>query len=97
MRLHARFAIISALLLGCAGFCQLANSQTKPAKKNEATISGKVTIKGKPAPGVVVGMRRSQSGQFNLTLKATTDREGNYRVIDLPAVVWRDSRYALAQ
>jgi Carboxypeptidase regulatory-like domain/Dioxygenase len=84
MRLHARFAIISALLLGGAGFCQLANSQTKPAKRNEAIVSGKVTIKGKPAPGVVVGMRRSQSPQFNPTLKATTDQEGNYRVSDLP-------------
>jgi protocatechuate 3,4-dioxygenase beta subunit len=85
MRLHARFAIISALLLGGAGLCQLANSQTKPVKKNQATVSGKVTIKGEPAPGVIVGMRRSQSAQFNPTIKATTDQEGNYRVSDLTA------------
>ena len=86
MRPSAPLAIISALLLCCAGFCSGANSQTKPPKKNvEATVSGKVTIKGKPAPGVVVGMRSSQPAQFDPTFKATTDQEGNYRVTDLPA------------
>src|SRR6266850_8400438 len=85
MRPPAPIAIISALLLCCAGFCPRANSQTKPNKKNDATVSGKVTIKGKPAPGVVVGMRLSQPTQFDPTFKATTDQEGNYRVTDLPA------------
>ena len=79
-------AIIPALLLCCAGFCQRANSQTKPAKKNpDATVSGKVTIKGKPAPGVVVGMRSSQPAQFDPTFKAITDQDGSYRVSDVPA------------
>jgi uncharacterized GH25 family protein len=78
-------AIISALLLCCAGFCPRANSQTKPAKTNpDATVSGKVTIKGKPAPGVVVGLRSSQPAQFAPTFKATTDQDGNYRVSDVP-------------
>ena len=85
MRPPAPLVIISALLLCCAGFCSRANSQIKPAKKNDATVSGKVTIKGKPAPGVVVGMRSSQPAQFDPTFKATTDQEGNYRVTDLPA------------
>lgn len=86
MRLPAPLAIIPALLLCCAGFCQRANSQTKPAKKNpEATVSGKVTFKGKPAPGVVVGLRSSQPAQFAPTYKATTDQDGNYRVSDVPA------------
>src|ERR1700730_4295571 len=44
MRLPAPLAIIPALLLCSAGFCQRANSQTRPAKKiPDATVSGKVT------------------------------------------------------
>jgi 5-hydroxyisourate hydrolase-like protein (transthyretin family) len=83
MRLPVSLAAISALLLCCAGFCPRANSQT--AKKNpDATVSGKVTIKGKPAPGVVVGLRSSQPAQFDPTFKATTDEEGKYRIADVP-------------
>jgi len=86
MRLPLPLGIISALLLCCAGFCPRANSQTAPPKKNpDATVSGKVTIKGKPAPGVVVGLRSSQPAQFDPTFKATTDQEGNYRITDVPA------------
>ena len=86
MRLPAPFAIVSAVLLCCVAFCQHANSQTKPAKNSpDATVSGKVTIKGKPAPGVVVGLRSSQPAQFAPTFKATTDQDGNYRVSDVPA------------
>ena len=56
MRLPARLSIILALFLCCACLCQRANSQTKP-KNVDATVSGKVTLKGKPAPGIVVGIR----------------------------------------
>jgi uncharacterized GH25 family protein len=83
MRLPVPLTLISALLLCCV--CQRANSQNLPAKKNsEATVSGKVTIKGKPAPGVVVGLRASQPTQSDSTFKATTDSEGNYRIADVP-------------
>jgi len=85
MRPPAPLAIIPALLLCCAGLCPRANSQTKPAKKNpDATVSGKVTIKGKPAPGVVVGVRSSQPAQFDPTFKGTTDQDGSYRVDGVP-------------
>jgi hypothetical protein len=85
MRLPLPLGIISALLLCCGGFCPRANSQTTPPKKNtDATVSGKITIKGKPAPGVVVGLRSSQPAQFDPTFKATTDQEGNYRITDVP-------------
>jgi protocatechuate 3,4-dioxygenase beta subunit len=85
MRLPAPLAITLTLLLCCA-FCPLANSQTTQTKKApEATVSGKVTIKGKPAPEVVVGLRSSQPAQFSPTFKATTDQDGNYRVGGVPA------------
>src|SRR5260370_1612072 len=86
MRLPVPLTIISALSLCCALFCQRANSQTEPAKKTpDATVSGKVTIKGKPASGVVVGLRVSQPAQFDSTFKATTDQDGKYRVTGVPS------------
>ena len=86
MRLPVPLTIISALSLCCALFCQRANSQTEPAKKTaDATVSGKITIKGKPAPGVVVGMRLSEPRQFDSTFKATSDQDGKYRITNLPS------------
>lgn len=85
MRLPAPLAITLALLLCCA-FCPLANSQTTQAKKApEATVSGTVTIKGKPAPEVVVGLRSSQPADFDPTFKASTDQDGIYRITDVPS------------
>lgn len=81
-------AIIPAVLLCCAGFCQRANSQTGPARKNsDASVSGRITIKGKPAAGVVVGLRLSQydPGRVDPGFKATTDQDGKYRITDVPA------------
>jgi 5-hydroxyisourate hydrolase-like protein (transthyretin family) len=78
--------IFSALLLCAAGFSRHAHSQTTQARKT-ATVSGKVTIKGKPAPEVVVGLRlnQNQSPQVDSNFKATTDQDGKYRIIDVPA------------
>src|SRR5438132_4874215 len=85
MRPPAPLTIIAALLLCCAVFVQRANSQATPKNNSNATISGKVVIKGKPAPGVVVGVRSSRPAQFDPTYKATTDHDGNYHVADVPA------------
>jgi hypothetical protein len=50
------------------------------------TISGKVTLKGKAATGVTVGLRVSpQNFSSSATLRATTDSEGNYRITGVPA------------
>jgi len=81
--------IIPALLLCSAGFCQRAHSQTAQAKKYAtATVSGRVTITGKPAPEIVVGLRLNQPAQFS-TFKATTDQDGKYQITDLPAGRYR--------
>lgn len=76
-------AIISALLLWCACFCERANSQTAKTD-SKATISGKVTLKGKPAPGVVVGLRLTEPAQTDPTFKATTDQDGKYLIAEVP-------------
>jgi hypothetical protein len=45
-----------------------------------------VTIKGKVAPGIVVGLRVSQPATpFGRSLSATTDQDGRYRLTDVPA------------
>lgn len=82
MRLSTRI-LISAVLLCGACLCQRANSQTNPAKKDvDATISGKVTFKGKPVPGIVVGVRLNK-GELPPTFKTTTDQAGIYRMTGL--------------
>ncbi len=63
-------------------------SQTAPPKKEApCSISGKVTIKGKGAPGIVVGMRAADFGsyasQWTAPNKATTDQDGNYKITNV--------------
>src|SRR5712691_8186645 len=85
MRLPVPLTIIPALSLCFGLFCQRANAQTGSTTKNaDATISGKVTSKGKPAAGVVVGLRLSEPNQFDSTFKATSDQEGKYRITNVP-------------
>ncbi len=84
MKSLTRYAIAAALLICSAGFCERARSQTKTPKKG--SVAGKVTIKGKPASGIVVGLRISEYGSpYEAPLKATSDQDGKYRVNDVPA------------
>ncbi len=82
-----RYVIIFVMSFGCAGLPSAVNSQTQtPKKAPGATVSGRVTIRGKGAPGIAVGVRRAEySPQPQPSFKATTDQDGFYRIIDLPA------------
>src|SRR5438045_1824945 len=81
MKLPFRALIAPALLVCVATLCERANSQIKSENKaTEATVSGKVTIKGKPAVGIIVGMRLSQPEESSATYKAKTDQEGIYHI-----------------
>src|SRR5258705_7720733 len=54
-------------------------AQTKQTLRS--TISGQVTIKGTPAPGLVVGLRGTDGvmlNTFEVLARATTDQDGNY-------------------
>lgn len=81
------YAMILAITFGCAAVPAAAFSQTKTQKKSPASsVSGRVTIHGKAAAGITVGIRSSDfSPQPAPALKATTDQEGNYRINDIPA------------
>ncbi len=78
MLLPARALII--LLLSVACVCS-ALSQT-PSAKNEpnSSVTGKVTIKGKPAPGILVGAQTMGPNQSPRAYKATTNQDGVYRI-----------------
>src|SRR6185369_10285402 len=76
-------AIACILLILNAAICVC--SQTTPAKPAASSVSGKVTIKGKGAPGVVVVAKMQESrGWDRSRYRATTDETGAYR-LNLPA------------
>lgn len=80
-------AIAFALSLGCPVFNRAADSQTQTTKKAPTgSVSGRITIHGKGAAGIVVGLRSTNySPQQTPAPKATTDEDGNYRIAEVPA------------
>ena len=56
------------------------------AKTPHGSVSGRVTIKDKPAPGIVVGLRRTENNNpFEPYSKTTTDQDGAYRITNVAA------------
>lgn len=77
--------ITSTLLV--LGVVVCIQAQTTTQKIANASISGKVTIKGKPAVGVVIIANDSRDG-FSSPMRghrARTDQMGNYRITNLSA------------
>jgi hypothetical protein len=81
-----RYAIVLAFVLSCACFPTKASSQAKTQKKTPtSSVSGRITIHGKGAPGIIVGIRTSDFSQgLSPALKATTDQDGNYQITNIP-------------
>lgn len=62
----------------------VARSQGGPEKRPGATFSGKVTIKGKGAPGIAIGLMRFEEwSQVPTRHRALTDDQGNYRITNV--------------
>lgn len=68
------------------GAVLFARAQVVQPKEPTATISGKVTIKGKAAPGILVGLRLNDNSTRQLTrFKTVTDNDGTYRIENVTA------------
>ena len=78
-----RHAIAVTLVLCSAVFSGRAQSQTRTPRKG--SIAGKVTLKGKAAPGVTIGLRPTNFSPFEPVIRTTTDLEGKYLLNDIPA------------
>jgi hypothetical protein len=73
-----RLALVLALLC----FSPALRAQTNPAT---GTVSGRVTLEGKPAQGVaVLALLDAVSGLPQVRAQAKADAEGNYRLTGLP-------------
>lgn len=66
-------------ILGGSSLGQNVESARNP--KTAGSVSGKITIKGKAAAGIAVGLRTSDrlSRSFDIPLRAITDQDGAYR------------------
>src|SRR5439155_14326822 len=65
--------------LSNTAFAQTADSKAKPA----SSVTGKVTIGDKPAPGILITATNVNSE--TVLGQATSDTDGNYRINGLPA------------
>jgi protocatechuate 3,4-dioxygenase beta subunit len=82
MRISPRALLVLALIALPSTFCF---GQT-PVKEPTASVSGHVTISGKPAAGITVVASLSTSFFDNKTVgKTTTDEDGNYKLTKLAA------------
>lgn len=88
----SRLLCLSLILIGVilvwarADACaQLADA----GSKGTGSISGKVTIKGKPAAGIPVVVLGGDPGNRGARAQATTDSEGRYRLLGLSAAQYQ--------
>jgi protocatechuate 3,4-dioxygenase beta subunit len=86
MDLATSFRAIAATAL-CLFTFQISVSQTPTTPKRPlGTVSGRVTIKGKPAAGVTVGLLRSEGVPTGeIQARGLTDQDGRYRITNVAA------------
>jgi len=80
----ARLVVAAVFLILSAAVSS--SSQTTPEKTATGSISGKVKIKDKGAPGILVyAGSDGYGGRQGSPYHATTDQTGNYRITNVPA------------
>ena len=86
--------VITFTLLGCAAISVM--PQTRESKAaGTGSITGRVTLKDQPMPGVAVALLPENTGpRISPLTKAVTDAEGRYRFTDLAAGSYRVSPLA---
>ncbi|MCA1575743.1 MAG: carboxypeptidase-like regulatory domain-containing protein [Acidobacteria bacterium] len=81
-----RQAIAGILVIFGVALFARAQTQTAPVKEPSSTVSGRITIKDKPVPGIAVGLSLNDSTrQQPVTHRAVTDVNGEYRITKVPA------------
>jgi len=77
-----RSVVIALVTLSSAVLVQ---AQTQASSKNikVASISGKVTVKGKGLAGIGVALRKPDYNPFDVLPRATTDQDGNYKITSI--------------
>lgn len=87
MSSSARYvSAVVLLILGLTVPAWAQSTTRQTTKTPKGSVSGKVTLKEKGVPGLVVGLRRSDTfGPFDPGLRATTDQDGSYRITNVPA------------
>jgi hypothetical protein len=78
--------VVACVLLIC-GVAVYSHSQTGPTKEPAASVSGRVTVKGKGllGVGVIVTLIDSHGPVQGGSHRGTTDHDGNYRITNVPA------------
>ena len=87
MSFSVRQLLAATLTLAGLTASLFAQTTTKPpAKVPRGSVSGRVTIKDKPAPGVIVGIRKGETyAPGEPFTKTTTDQDGVYQIANLAA------------
>ena len=87
----SRYLIVLVVSCSCAALPRVADCQTKSSgsttKAVTSSVSGRVTIHGKGAPGITVTVRTQVNSPMAVVLqplKAVTDGDGNYRLTAIP-------------
>ena len=88
----ARYLIVLVVGCSCAALPRAADCQTKSVgtatKVVTGSVSGRITIHGKGAPGIAVVARSQANSDMPVTtsqpLKALSDADGNYRLTAIP-------------
>ena len=82
-----RHIFAAAILLGIVSTFSTARSQTQADKKERTgSVSGRVTVSGKSAPGIVVTLIKYEArSPLGASLRAQTDQDGKYRITAVPA------------
>ncbi|HEV2828734.1 MAG TPA: hypothetical protein VGW76_14140 [Pyrinomonadaceae bacterium] len=86
-----RYLIVLVLSCCYAGLPSTVRGQSKAIGKTAtSSVSGRVTIHGKGAPGIIVALYRQRfSSQLSPPSKAVTDQDGNYRITGIPPGNWQ--------
>jgi hypothetical protein len=82
-----RYSYVLAFTFCYALFPPATDCQTRTANRTvKNSVSGRITVHGKAAPGVIVGIRSQDDlGQPLPTFRATADQDGDYRITGIPA------------